>query len=322
MIWVAKHPPRGGNQGWFPSITGLNQSRSRDGRYSRTACCFFVPGNSLAVIIPTFNRVETLARALASIEAQTVPVTEVIVVDDGSSDNTRQMVERSFPKVRYYYQANQGVSAARNLGIARSDSQWVAFLDSDDRWLPEKLQLQLAQLRLNPSIKICHSDEIWIRHGSRVNPMNKHQKRGGSIFQHCLPLCAISPSSVILHRSLFDAVGTFDETLPVCEDYDLWLRITAHYPVLFTEQPLIVKYGGHPDQLSRRFWGMDRFRIQALEKIIDSGQLNPDDERAARAMLVKKATIYLKGARKRDKATEVAHYEALRRRYSPTGSQP
>ncbi len=102
-------------------------------------------------------------------------------------------------------------------------------------------------------MRVCHTDEIWIRNGRRVNARKKHGKKGGWIFQHCLPLCAMSPSSIMIHRDVFTALGGFDERLPACEDYDLWLRITARYPVLFTRQPLIEKYGGHDDQLSRKY---------------------------------------------------------------------
>ncbi|MEN8259326.1 MAG: glycosyltransferase family 2 protein, partial [Pseudomonadota bacterium] len=195
---------------------------------------------------------------------------------------------------------------------------WLAFLDSDDQWLPHKLEVQVEKLQGQPSIRVCHTEEIWIRNGRRVNPAGKHAKQGGWIFRSCLPLCAMSPSSILIHRAVFDSVGLFDERLPACEDYDLWLRITARYPVLFVDEPLIVKYGGHADQLSRKHWGMDRFRIRALEKVLIAGGLAPECERAARDMLVGKARIYLEGARKRGKQDEVRHYEALCQRHSET----
>ena len=110
--------------------------------------------------------------------------------------------------------------------------------------------------------------------------MHKHAKAGGWIYTHCLPLCAISPSAVLIHRSIFDCVGLFNEQLPACEDYDLWLRICARFPVHFIPEPLIIKYGGHDDQLSRRYWGMDRFRIQALEDILASGVLTEEHRQA------------------------------------------
>ena len=139
-------------------------------------------------------------------------------------------------------------------------------------------------LRRTPEARLCHTEEIWIRNGVRVNQMKKHAKSGGWLFQRSLALCCISPSSVLIHRSLFEDYGDFDESLPACEDYDLWLRITARESVAYVEVPQIYKYGGHEDQLSRAFWGMDRFRIQALEACLTGGYLQADDEAAALAL--------------------------------------
>ncbi len=274
----------------------------------------------ISVIIPTFNRAPLLPRALESVRCQLHPPTEIIVVDDGSSDETPEVIIRQFPEVQYIRQENCGVSKARNIGIQAATGEWIAFLDSDDEWLPAKLAEQVKALQIHPEYRICHTDEIWIRRGKRVNPMKKHRKYGGYIFQQCLPLCIISPSSVMIHRSVFQEVGMFDENLPACEDYDLWLRVCARYPVLYIEKPLIVKYGGHADQLSRRFWGMDRFRIYALEKIITSGQLLAADQKAAVKTLIDKTTIYITGARKRGKLDEVQQYQKLLQRF--TSSHP
>lgn len=248
--------------------------------------------------------------------AQTVIPDEVIVVDDGSTDDTRRLVSERFADVRYIFQANRGVSSARNAGLRAATSQWIAFLDSDDRWHPSKLERQLAALGSRRDSRICHTDEIWIRNGRRVNPMKKHAKHGGDIFRHCLPRCVISPSSVVLHRGVFRHIGHFDESLPACEDYDLWLRICAVYPVLYLDEPLVIKYGGHDDQLSRRHWGMDRFRIHALEKILRSGTLSAADSCAAQAMLREKLTILIQGAKKRNNRELL---EACREKLSPPG---
>jgi glycosyltransferase involved in cell wall biosynthesis len=271
---------------------------------------------TVSVVIPTFNRFTKLCGALQSILRQTRRADEIIVVDDGSTDGTRERLMRDYPNARVLYQKNQGVSSARNLGISSAKCDWIAFLDSDDEWMPEKLEIQLKALAKQPEYKICHSDEIWIRKGRRVNPMKKHRKLGGWIFTHCLQLCAISPSAVMLHRSLFESVGQFDERLPACEDYDLWLRITSRYPVLYIDRPLIIKYGGHDDQLSTRYWGMDRFRIQAVEKIVAAGNLKPTEHRAACEIIVKKARILCNGARKRNRSEDVLKYEKLSARYS------
>jgi len=269
----------------------------------------------ISLIIPSFNRCSSLKRALHSVMQQSICPDEIIVVNDGSTDKTVEMLKREFPQVNTITQSNKGVSAARNKGIQQAKGEWIAFLDSDDTWLTEKLATQVRGLQQAPEIKICHSEEIWIRNGVRVNAMNKHKKKGGWIFQQCLPLCVMSPSSIMIHRSVFDDIGLFDEKFPACEDYDLWLRISAKYPVLFIEQPLINKYGGHADQLSQKYWGMDRFRIQALEKIIAQPYLSMENKQSAIKMLVKKAKIFINGALKRGKTESVEQYQQLLDKY-------
>jgi GT2 family glycosyltransferase len=265
----------------------------------------------VTIIIPTFNRCSLLKRALESIYKQTVAKFEIIVVDDGSTDDTAAMIQRSFADVTYIYQTNKGVSAARNKGLEHAKGNWLAFLDSDDEWLSSKLALQIKQLQLMPEYKVCHTEERWVRNGIRVNQKNKHKKTGGWIFRQCLPLCAMSPSSILIHRSVFDQVGHFDTSLPACEDYDLWLRITAKYPVLYIEEPQIIKYGGHDDQLSKQYWGMDRFRILALEKILLAGELSVGNREQAINVLLKKCKIFQQGALKRRKMGDVQHYQAI-----------
>ena len=170
----------------------------------------------VAVVIPTFNRAHTLPRAIDSVLQQTNAPNEIWIVDDGSVDGTADYVTTQYPELSFVYQDNAGVSAARNTGIKQSNSPWIAFLDSDDEWLPGKLEQQFAAIAENPDSRIFHTDEIWIRNGKRVNPMQKHKKQGGDIFTQSLALCAMSPSTVILHRSLLQDEGLFDETLPAC----------------------------------------------------------------------------------------------------------
>lgn len=248
---------------------------------------------------------------------QTLPAAELIVVDDGSTDNTAALIAARYPWVVYLQQKNSGVSVARNRGIQQAKSDWIAFLDSDDSWLQSKLARQREALR-GTDYLICHTEEQWIRNGRRVNQKLRHAKGGGWMFQKCLPLCAISPSAVLLHRVLFSEVGMFDETLPACEDYDLWLRICARHPVLYVNEPLTIKHGGHADQLSRQYWGMDRFRVIALEKAVQDKQLPTTDREAALHMLLEKLAILRSGALKRENtrwAAELGHqyqrYELL-----------
>ncbi len=270
--------------------------------------------SAISVVIPTFNRSDLLRRALDSVLAQTCPAGEIIVVDDGSTDGTAERVRERYPEVKLIAQENRGVSAARNTGIDSSSGDWIAFLDSDDEWLPEKLEKQMAMLVNHPDMKICHTGEIWLRNGLPLAQLEKHRKPSGWVFQKCLPLCAISPSSALIDREIFDTVGLFDESLPACEDYDLWLRISVRYPVHCVEEPQIIKHGGHAGQLSRQ-WGLDRYRILALEKILNSGLLEAEDALATRRILQRKCRIYAQGALKRGKTDEHTEYCKLAKKY-------
>ena len=260
---------------------------------------------NIYVIIPTFNRKETLKRAIQSVVMQSYTPYEIIVIDDGSDDGTKEWLKDNYPNVKYIYQMNSGVSSARNKGIKFARGDWIALLDSDDEWLPSKLKDQANEIELNPAAKFLHTNEIWIRNGVRVNQMKKHKKYGGYIFEKCLDMCRISPSSVLIQKDIFDEIGMFDETLKVCEDYDLWLRFASKYPVHFLDQPLIKKYGGHSDQLSKVDDGIESYRIRSLKKIMNSGILNKKQKTITKDVLVKKMYIYAKGLEKRNKIREL-----------------
>ncbi len=267
--------------------------------------------HSTSVVIPTFNRAASLVEAIRSVEAQTHTPLEIIVVDDGSTDNSSHIIKEQFPQVQLIVQQNHGVSHARNRAIEKARGEWIAFLDSDDHWYNTKLEEQFAAIKAAPDHLLCHCDEHWIRNGKRVNPMKKHRKQGGWIFDQCLPLCAISPSASLLHHSLFELVGSFDEDLPACEDYDLWLRICAKYPVLYVDKALLAKTGGHEDQLSKKHWGMDRFRLQALAKLLRSDTLNPDQRIKTLKTFNSKLDIMCNGAIKRGKHSEAEQLRSL-----------
>ena len=263
----------------------------------------------VSVIIPTYNRENFIVNCVQSVRAQSSPACEIIVVDDGSIDRTYQnLKEIGFeslatdkPSLRYIYQENKGVSAARNLGIKEAHGEYIAILDSDDFWLPTKLERQVAVLVSNKAhVRLCHTDEIWLRNGKRVNPHEKHKKQGGEIFLNCLKMCCISPSSVVLHKSVFDDFGVFDENLPACEDYDFWLRYCANEEVIFVNDHLIIKNGGHTNQLSHQYWGMDRFRVYALEKLVNDTDLKSIFRLEAIRELIKKLNILINGAKKRN----------------------
>ena len=266
----------------------------------------------VSVVIPTFNRASRLTEAIESVRAQTFRSWELVIVDDGSTDETGVAVKAvTDPRVRYIPVAHRGVSAARNAGIGMTRAPWVCFLDSDDRWTPRKLERQLAVLETEPEWKAIYTNEIWYRRGRRVNQRKKHQKHSGWIFRHCLPLCIISPSSVMLDRELFSAIGRFDESFLICEDYELWLRLAARYPVRFLDEPLIEKVGGHEDQLSHSTWGLDRFRVRALLKIFAQGALTPQQRIWTAGEIALKAGILAQGFANRGKPDDAGRYARL-----------
>ena len=270
----------------------------------------------ISVIVPTYNRAHRLKEALCSVLTQTYQDFELIVVDDGSIDDTSKMMQ-TFPSIKYLtLKENYGVSIARNIGIAYAKGKYICFLDSDDLWNENKLQIQFYWMEGNTECQVCYTDEIWIRNGVRVNQMNIHRKYSGDIYLHCLPLCIVSPSSAMLRIGLFDEVGNFDESLPACEDYDLWLRISMIYKFELINEPLIIKKGGHADQLSKQYWGMDRFRVVALKKLLDSSSLEGERLRMTRSELVKKCSVLIKGFLKRGKKEEELHYRAIIEKYS------
>jgi glycosyltransferase involved in cell wall biosynthesis len=251
----------------------------------------------VTVIIPTYNRASVLSRAISSVEKQTFTDWELIVVDDGSTDDTKSLIIKHLKnsKITSFFQNNRGVSAARNLGIKQSRGEWLAFLDSDDEWLPNKLQDQMDYLSKNSGFSMIHGEELWLRNGIRVNPMRKHKKSGGDLYFNSLKLCCISPSTVLIHKNIFNTFGNFREDFPVCEDYDLWLKLTAKLEVAYVETPLIIKYGGHEDQLSTKYRAMDYWRVLAMHDRLQSNQLNEQQKVETKKELLFKANLLLKG---------------------------
>ncbi len=257
----------------------------------------------ITVVIPTYNRYELLKRALASVYSQSHMPKEIIIIDDGSTDNTSQ-IQKLFPHAKYIYQKNAGVSSARNLGIKNSTCQWITFLDSDDTWHVEKLQRHVEFHTQNPEILMSYTDETWIRDGLEVKIPKKFHKVGGDIFDKCLSHCIIAPSATMMHKKLLDEVGLFDESLEVCEDYDLWLRVACGNSIGLINKKLITKYAGHEDQLSFKHWGMDRFRVKTLEKL-----LNTNRKEIIIKTLLQKYRLLLKGAIKYDKMLQIKEYQ-------------
>ena len=263
----------------------------------------------ISVVIPTLNRINTLQRALDSVINQTYKPAEIIVVDNGSSDGTLKFLREQYPKITILTENKIGVSSARNKGIKNSINQWIALLETDHARHPRKLEIQTSML--DSALKeynLIHTDEVWFRNNKHINQMKKHKKQGGYIFERCLSLCCISPSSVLFKKNILDKVGLFDESLPVCEDYDMWLKICSSEEVLFAQDKLTYKYGGHKDQLSKSYWGMDRFRIKSIENIIKNFDLTYKQKKQAKKELIKKLKIIINGAFKRNNLSIVNEF--------------
>jgi glycosyltransferase involved in cell wall biosynthesis len=278
----------------------------------------------VSVIIPTYNRRAMVCEAIASVMDQRAAASdiacEVIVVDDGSTDGTAEELHRIGAArgqdrmcLRVVRTENRGVAAARNAGVAMASAPLIAFLDSDDLWMPHKLERHLKFMHSHPEFPIAQTEEIWMRGGRRVNPGVRHRKRCGDIFVDSLRTCLISPSAVMLHRELFCRAGGFDERMAAAEDYDLWLRILVRHNVGLIDEPLVTRRAGYsmpaeaasdPGQLSVTVPAIDWFRILALLKLIGDEDLDTLRRRAVNEVIAEKCTIYAKGLRRRGREAD------------------
>jgi len=268
-----------------------------------------------SVIIPTYNRSNFLKHAIDSVLQQSFQDFELIIVDDGSTDGTEELVgELKDSRLVYHHQSNQGVAQARNQGVQLAKGGWIAFLDSDDRWTPKKLEAAVQYIQQWPLINIFHTEEVWYRSGKLLNQKKKHQNPTGWVYPNILPICCMSMSTLVIKREVFDAIGLFDESFIACEDYDFFLRATHQFEVKLIEQPLTLKVGGRSDQLSS-MWGLDRFRIQALVKMLSSGSLSHAEYNLTFHELERKIMIIIQGLRKRGKLAEVDKYQGMLRTF-------
>ncbi len=290
----------------------------------------------VSVIIPTYNRCAMLREAVGSVIAQRGVALELIIIDDCSTDGTwddlhRGELARAISRapatcaVIAERTCRRGPAAARNRGVELASADYIAFLDSDDLWEPQKLSHQLAYMRSHQEYALAQTQESWIRNGRQVNPGLRHLKHSGDIFEPSLRTCLISPSAVIMRTELFHEVGGFDEELQACEDYDLWIRILSRYLAGLLDEPLVTRRAGHPDQLSATMPALDRFRIRALLKLMAASGLTNGKRLAAAEVLVEKCEIYAKGLKRRERLDDFEFYRALgarTRAWVSGGAQP
>ncbi len=254
----------------------------------------------VSVVIPTYNRSKLVCEAIESVLAQTYKADEIIVVDDGSTDNTKDVISELYGDVIVIRQKNMGVSSARNNGVYASSNNLVAFLDSDDTWHKDKLK---HQLKLHKECKASFTDEVWIKDNNKINIPKKFDKTNG-LYEKSLNYCLIAPSSVIIEKTLFLRLGEFDESLKVCEDYDLWLRVFKESKFCFCNEKLLNKRSISSDQLSFNNDNLDKYHIQSLEKLYDRyGDVDFLET------LKTKYTNQIKKATKHNNMEEAFHFE-------------
>jgi len=283
-----------------------------------------------------------VGEAIASVLAQTLRDFALVVVDDGSSDDSAYAAARALATTparvacsssatgtrasdpehptargdgvavptRILRTPWRGVAAARNTGATAIDSRWIAFLDSDDLWMPRKLERQMAWLAARPAYRMAQTEERWIDRGRHRNARAWHRKEE-RLFARSLERCLVSPSAVVIRRDLWNESGGFDESFPLCEDYELWLRLTLGEPVGLIPEALVVKRGGHPDQLSRSTWGLDRFRVAALVKLLAGVWLDDAARSATVRVLHAKCGLLAAGAARRGRHAEAERYRRL-----------
>ena len=262
------------------------------------------------IVIPSWNRKKLLKRACQSVQNQTYPHWNLLIVDDGSTDGTSDIFYGEKTHILTLNQ-NQGVSYARNQGIKKGQAPWIAFLDSDDEWLPHKLEKQIEYALQKPQYPWIHCNEIWMKQDRLLNQKKKHKKQGGRVFIPSVKLCCISPSAVLIKRSLLEEVGLFREDFPVCEDYELWLRISSRYEIGFLDSALLIKHGGHKDQLSKKYFGMDYWRIKALLSYLKDSHLSEKEKQELEYTLKNKLDIFLKGCKKHKNFTKQKEMEKI-----------
>ena len=308
----------------------------------------------VSIIIPVYNRTHLLKQAIDSIRKQTNCEFELIVVDDGSDKEERDSNKRLTEAANGIWVEidHCGIAShVRNVGIKKAQYDWVAFLDSDDVWLPTKLERQIAKLDLFTSIPISlspcdieefltkegvckkrflvHTKEEWNREGVIVSQSGQRHPHSGDIFEAALQKCIIGPSTVLMNKKIFLLLGGFNENLEIAEDYELWLRFTTLFCVDYIDEALIIKRAGRWQQLSSKYDHIEDCRIRALGHyiewaktlLVNTSEVNQPNlfkrlnecKSKAINMLKKKIEIYSIGALKRGKSEELF---ALKKEFS------
>jgi len=244
---------------------------------------------SVSAIIPTYNCARLLPQAIESAIHQSHKLQEIIVVDDGSTDNTEECIRPFLSQIRYVKQENRGLAGARNRGIRESTAEFVAFLDADDVWLFEKTEKQLAAFRSSPDVVLTFTDAHVLSSSGKAMPTFMFGKgaREGYVFDGLLRSSFILPSTAMIRRNCFEDVGLFDEGLLCVEDLDLWLRISRKYQVKMVAEPLAV-WRRQEDSLTTKITNMGYGCIQVYRKWLSkSCGLNSEETRIVKHQISK-----------------------------------
>ncbi len=277
----------------------------------------------ISAIIPVYNRPEQIKEAIRSVINQTYRPLELIVGDDGSTDQTLMEVNtlqdaavKAGVDLTILELTHTGMpGAVRNRCVQSARGEFIAFLDSDDLWLPAKLEKQYALHRDNPSLNISHTREEWNRSGKIISQSKLRHTRQGDMFADSLKKCIIGPSTVMIRRDYYLETGGFREDLEIAEDYEYWLRITAGETVAYLDEPMIVKRAGHQGQLSEKYGHIELFRLEGLKSLVDSDFLKGERKNQAASELANKCSVYSKGCLKRGKEEESLIYRELSEYY-------
>ncbi len=266
----------------------------------------------ISAIIPVYNRPEQIREAIESVLNQTWRPLELIIGDDGSTDHTKTVIEEvlsttdaNLMDCEVLELSHTGMpGAVRNRCAEKAKGEILAFLDSDDLWLPEKLEKQYSLHREHPGLMISHTREEWNRAGRIISQSKLRHNRKGDMFADSLKKCIIGPSTVMIRADYYHSTGGFREDLEIAEDYEFWLRITAEQKVAYLDEPLTVKRAGHEGQLSEKYGHIEMFRIQGLKQLVDSEYFKEPQASLAAEELAGKCRVYSKGCLKRGKEVE------------------
>lgn len=249
--------------------------------------------DDVSVIIPVYNRNYSLKDAVESVLIQTYKPSEIIIIDDGSFFSVENILKNYNNHIKIiHHERNKGVSAARNTGISASKGRYIAFLDSDDIFLPQKLEWQINFMKEN-NYHISHTNEFWYKKDRFINQNKKSKRYGGKILDKILDKCRVSPSSLIVERKVFEKCGLFDEKLDVCEDYDISLRFALDYTIGYLDKKLIIKRAIEENSLSDAIKHIEYIRYNILKKFYEryEDRFNTEEKESVLSELQRKNSI-------------------------------